>query len=132
MAKENKLAGIAIKYGPLAYAAARKYGPALMEQLRKEGVPGKELISERVSHSAHRRNAIAHAHSVVDGSMMPVFHHSEPYFVVFSGETPIATHPRTNIPYEVLLTHADLTKRVRPDAPGARGLGLGRRRGSHP
>lgn len=119
---QQKIVSAAIKYGPLAYAAARKYGPEIVDQLRREGLPGASTIESKISGKNHRKLAFEHADSVVDGSVMQVFHHSEPYWIVFSGEEPIAAHPRTNIPWDLLLAHADLSKRTRPsDARGVLG-----------
>lgn len=117
-----KLVGNAIKYGPIIFEGVRRYGPALRDQI----VENKDVLQSVVPHRAlrgeARKNALAHADSVVDGSAMQCFHQAREYWVVFSGETPIGVHPFTNVPYGELLRHADLGKRVRPSDRPARGI----------
>ena len=69
--------------------------------------------AERVR-SNPRKHALAHADSVVEGTLQQVFHAGRPYWVVFSRNEPVGTHPHTNIAYDALLLNADPAKRVRP------------------
>ena len=41
-----------------------------------------------------------------------------PTGVVFSGDTPVGTHPHVDTPFSELLRHADLDARIRPRKPG--------------
>jgi hypothetical protein len=66
-----------------------------------------------------RRRARSHAASVVEGSVLRVFHGEEQVWVVFSGDAPVATHPPVDVPLPTLLQHADLTQRRRPAVDGA-------------
>ena len=65
-------------------------------------------------HSA-RKQALAHADSVVEGTVQQVFHGGQAYWVVFSRNEPVGTHPHTNIPFDALLLNADPTRRARPE-----------------
>ncbi|MFX0538401.1 hypothetical protein ACQBAT_02545 [Ornithinimicrobium sp. Y1847] len=115
-AKAN-LAKLALKYGPIVYTLAQKYGPQVAEQIMKNREPAQRYLAERAqkSRKAAKRTALAHADSVVDGSLQQVFHAGEAYWVVFSRNEPVGSHPHTNISYDALLLNADPAKRVRPE-----------------
>jgi hypothetical protein len=114
VAGKNKAVGMAIKYGPLVYPAVRKYGPQVWEQVRAQREPAERFVQDKVAKGNQRKKALQHAGTVVDGSVLQVFHRNTAHWVVFSGDEPIAVHPPTTAPYEVLLKHADLSTRVRP------------------
>ena len=99
---------LSVKYGPVAYQAV-KHGRE----------PARELAEKVLARSSMRRRALAHAASVVEGSVLRVFHGEEQVWVVFSGDDPVATHPPVDVPLPALLQHADLTQRRRPAADGA-------------
>ena len=65
-------------------------------------------------------SALTHATTVVDGSVLRVFHRAEPIWVVFSGATPIESYPAVEAPLTTVLEHADLSLRVRPAPHGTR------------
>lgn len=111
------LAKLALKYGPVAYTLALKYGPQVTEQLLKKGSPARQLVYDQTAkiRSRARKLALAHADTVVDGSLQQAFHGGDFYWVVFSRNEPVGTHPHTNIPYDTLLLNADPTKRQRPE-----------------
>lgn len=115
MAAAN-LAKLAVKYGPIVYTLAQKYGPQVAEQILRKDSPARQLVTEqtRKVRSGARKQALAHADSVVDGTLQQVFHGGESYWVVFSRNEPVGTHPHTNIAYDALLLNADPGKRVRP------------------
>lgn len=115
MAAPTKIAKLALKYGPVVYTLAQKYGPQVAEQLLRQREPAQRLVSAQRGRTSARRLALRHADSVVDGSLQQVFHAGEAYWVVFSRNEPVGSHPHTNIPYESLLLNADPVKRVRPD-----------------
>lgn len=115
MAAPTKIAKLALKYGPVVFTLAQKYGPQVAEQLLKQREPAERLLSARRDRSSARRLALRHADSVVEGSLQQVFHAGEAYWVVFSRNEPVGTHPHTNIPYDALLLNADPAKRVRPE-----------------
>ncbi|SNC63789.1 hypothetical protein SAMN05445756_0979 [Kytococcus aerolatus] len=137
----------AIKYGPLIVGAAQKYGPTVVQEARKHAPGIVEEVERRTGRrpddtgatrmsdatprstdslvdrtplgpTVARRRATQHARTVVDGSYLQTFLHSRPVFVVFSGDTPVATHPHVDVAFSELLRHADLSarKRVRPQA----------------
>lgn len=114
MASTN-FARLALKYGPVVYTLAQKYGPQVAEQLLRQREPAQRLVAAQRGRALARRLALRHADSVVDGSLQQVFHAGEPYWVVFSRNEPVGSHPHTNVPYESLLLNADPAKRVRPD-----------------
>lgn len=91
-----------------------KYGPLVYEAARNGKDPAKEAAQKAWTKATSKRSALAHARTVVDGSVLQVFDHGRPVFVVYSGDEPIAVHPPTATPVADLLTHADLTRRVRP------------------
>ena len=99
---------LSVKYGPVAYQAV-KHGRE----------PARELAEKVLARSSMRRRARSHAASVVEGSVLRVFHGEEQVWVVFSGDAPVATHPPVDVPLPTLLQHADLTQRLRPAADGA-------------
>lgn len=117
MAGKARLAQQAIKYGPVVYAMAQKYGPQVIDQIMRQREPAQRFVQERAekARTNPRKLALAHADSVVDGTLQPVFHAGSPYWVVFSRNEPVGVHPHTTVPYDVLLMNSDPAKRVRPD-----------------
>lgn len=111
----RQLVRLGITYGPIAYQGLLKNKGAVQE------------FSRRQMHQRnHRAMAFEHAAQLIDGSVLPVFDGDTRVYVVFSGPTPVATHPVVRTPMEKLLTHYDLSRRLRPDqadtvsdAPGA-------------
>ncbi len=116
MASPN-VAKLALKYGPIVYTLAQRYGPQVMEQMLKNREPAQRFVSERTGkvRTSSRRRALDHAESVVDGSLQQVFHRGQPYWVVFSHGEPVGTHPHTEASFDVLLLNADPARRVRPE-----------------
>ena len=117
MAGKARMAQQALRYGPVVYAMAQKYGPQVVEQIMKQREPAQRLLQERAqkARTNPRKLALAHADSVVDGSLQQVFHAGAPYWVVFSRNEPVGVHPHSTVPYDVLLMNADPAKRVRPE-----------------
>ena len=115
MAATN-LAKLALKYGPVVYTLAQKYGPQLVEQILKNREPAQRFVHDRTERvrTNPRRRALDHAESVVDGSLQQVFHRGQPYWVVFSRGEPVGTHPHTDASFDVLLMNADPSRRVTP------------------
>jgi hypothetical protein len=114
VAGRGKAVGAVVKYGPLVYAAAQRYGPQVMEQVRAQRAPAERYVQDKVAKGNQRKKAMEHAGTVVEGSVLQIFHHNRAHWIVFSGEEPIAVHPPTGAPYDVLLKHADLSTRVKP------------------
>ena len=133
------IAGAAKKYGPSLVQEARKHAPAVVDEVerrtgrRAPGAPGGRPADRAdatprqtgsfVDHTplggaAAKRRATHHARAVVEGSMLQTFIHSRPVWVVFSGDTPVGTHPHVDTPFSELLRHADLDARIRPRKPG--------------
>lgn len=108
------LAKLALKYGPVVYTLAQRYGPQVAEQLLRQREPAQQFVNAQRARSSARKQALAHADSVVQGTLQQVFHAGEPYWVVFSRGEPVGTHPHTNIAYEALLMNSDPEKRVSP------------------
>lgn len=109
------LAKLALKYGPIVHTLAQRYGPQVVEQMLRQREPAQRLVSGQREDRTARRHALAHADSVVDGSLQQVFHGGRAYWVVFSRNEPIGTHPHTTVPFDALLLNADPAKRLRPD-----------------
>lgn len=117
MPPKANLAKLALKYGPVVYGLAQKYGPQVVEQIMKNREPTQRLLhegAERVR-SNPRKHALAHADSVVEGTLQQVFHAGRPYWVVFSRNEPVGVHPHTNIAYDTLLLNVDPAKRATPE-----------------
>lgn len=102
-----------VKYGV-------KYGPYAYEAVKHGREPAQAAAQKAYGRLSARRQALAHAATLVDGSVYKAFAGEEPVWVVFSGEEPVATHPPTDVPTSTLLDHADLSKRLRPDDVGLR------------
>ena len=94
---------LGVKYGPVAYAAI-KHGrePAMAFAQRQLG---------RVN---ARKQALAHAEGLMDGSAMLTYVEDQQVWVVFNGDVPIASHPAVDTPLALLIHGYDLNKRVRP------------------
>ncbi len=114
MAGKGKAAGRLIKYGPIAAAAAQRWGPVVWEQLKNQREPAEKFVQDKVAKGNQRKKAMAHAGTVIEGSVLQVFHRNTAHWVVFSGEDPIAVHPPTDASFEELLDRADLSNRVSP------------------
>lgn len=104
---------LGMKYGPVAYQAAR-YGRG----------PAQAATAGSLGRAGTKRQALQHATSLVNGSALRVFHGDKQVWVVFTGDLPVATHPKMNVPISQLLMHADLSRRIYPRAavPAARAL----------
>ena len=92
-----------VKYGPVAYQAV-KHG--------KE--PAKEFAQKHWNKLTARKQALAHAEGLTDGSAMSVWKDDQEVWVVFNGDEAIATHPTVDTPLAALIDGYDLTKRIRP------------------
>lgn len=114
---------LGVKYGPVAYAAI-KHG--------KE--PALEFAQKQLSRLTARKQALAHAEGLMDGSILPVFEGDLQVWVVLNGDEPIASHPTVTTPLADLVRGYDLAKRIRPTIdlrPKANPLKVIRRK-SHP
>lgn len=114
MAGTGKAATRLIKYGPIAAAAAQRWGPVVWEQLKNQREPAEKFVQDKVAKGNQRKKAMSHATTVIDGSVLQVFHRNTAHWVVFSGDDPIAVHPPTPAAFAELLDRADLDKRVSP------------------
>lgn len=112
-----RLARQAIKYGPVVFALAQRYGPQMVDQVVKQRQPAQRLVTERAAkgRTNPRKRALAHADTVVEGSLQQVFHRGQPHWVVFSRDEPVGVHPHTDVPFDVLLLNSDPAKRQAPD-----------------
>jgi hypothetical protein len=99
----TNVAKLGVKYGPVAYEAI-KHG--------KE--PAKEFAQKQLSRLTARKQALAHAEGLVDGSTMPVWEGDKQVWVVFNGDEPIASHPTVTTPLAQLILGYDLSRRIRP------------------
>lgn len=91
-----------------------KYGPVAYEAVKHGRAPARVAAQRSLSKSGAKRQAIAHATSLVDGSTMRVFYGEMQIWVVFSGDKPVGTHPVVGVPIATLLQHADLNMRIHP------------------
>lgn len=132
MPKKGKAAKALVKYGPLVYAAAQRYGPTVWDQVRQNREPVQQFAQAKAAKGNQRKKALAHAKTLVDGNVMQVFHANEEHWVVFTGQRPVAVHPATDTRYEILLQDADLDRRIwpKPGTVAARMPKPGRRHSS--
>lgn len=97
----GKGARLAVKYGPQAKIAWDKGG-------KQAGTAG----ARRARSITARRKAFKHASTVVEGSVLKVAPAGLTTYVVFAGEVPIGTYPKSDLSPVELLAHADLSKRI--------------------
>jgi hypothetical protein len=91
-----------------------KYGPVAYEAIKHGREPATEFAQKQLSKLTARKQALAHADGLMDGSTMPVWAGDQQVWVVFNGDEPIASHPTVTTPLEQLIQGYDLTQRVRP------------------
>ncbi len=91
-----------------------KYGPAAYEAIKHGKEPAKEFAQKQLGRLTARKQALAHAEGLMDGSAMPVWEGDQQVWVVFNGDEPIATHPNVTTPLLSLIQGYDLGKRIRP------------------
>ena len=91
-----------------------KYGPVAYEAIKHGKEPAKEFAQKQLSKLTARKQALAHAEGLMDGSAMPVWEGDQQVWVVFNGDEPIATHPNVTTPLALLIQGYDLDKRIRP------------------
>jgi hypothetical protein len=91
-----------------------KYGPVAYEAIKHGKEPAKEFAQRQIARLNARKQALAHAEGLLDGSAMPVWKNDQQVWVVFNGDEPIATHPTVNTPLPLLIQGYDMTKRIRP------------------
>ncbi|MEQ4207147.1 hypothetical protein ABN028_06495 [Actinopolymorpha sp. B17G11] len=115
MAGKGRIAKTAVTY-------AMKYGPLVYEAIKHGREPAQRAVQKALARQADRKRALTHATTVVDGSVLRVFHEAEPIWVVFSKDTPVASYPAVDVPLADVLQHADLSLRVTPPPPGSRRL----------
>lgn len=135
MAGKGRAVGAAIKYGPIVYEASRRYGPRVIDQLKAGREPAERYVQAKVDKGNQHKKAVQHASTVIEGSTLQIFHRNAPHWIVFSGEEPIAVHPRTNASYAELLKNVDRSRRVRPEdepTPVQRLRAATRKKGSTP
>lgn len=111
MPGKGKAVGSIVKWGV-------KYGPHVVVLAQQAKEPAMAAAQKALDKQKARRRAVEHAATVVDGSVLKTFdprsEHSDPVWVVFSGDEPIAVHPATSTPISELVAKSDLATRVRP------------------
>ncbi len=107
MAGKSKTAATVVKLGV-------KYGPVAYEAIRHGKEPAREFAQRQLAKLNARKQALAHAEGMQDGSTMPVWKDDQRIWVVFNGEEPIASHPTVETPLPLLIQGYDLTRRIRP------------------
>ncbi|QGN59018.1 hypothetical protein [Nostocoides sp. HKS02] len=128
MPSKGKAVGSIIKWGV-------KYGPHVVVLAQQAKEPAMAAAQKALDRQRAKRRAVEHAATVRDGMVLKTFDpradHSEPIWVVFSGDEPIAAHPATTTPLTELIARSDLSTRVRPaelPSPAERLRNLPRRR----
>ena len=112
MPSKGKAVGNLVKWGV-------KYGPHVVVLAQQAKEPAMKAAQTALDRQKARRRAIEHAATVREGTVLKTFDpradHSEPVWVVFSGDDPIAAHPTSTTPI------AELIAQQRPGHPGAPG-----------
>ena len=110
MSRARNAAGKAVRYGPHVLAAAKLVrGPA--EKAAREALDRRKA----------RRDALAHAEAITDGTVLQVSWQGDRVWVVWSGQVPVAAYPRragdppAPVPLEAAVEHVDPAKRRTPD-----------------
>ena len=103
------------KAATAAAVLAVKYGPQAKIVWDKGGKQATQAAAKRAMTLNSRRKALAHAAGIKDGSILKIAPTGATMYVVFAGDQPIASYPTQDEPFEVLLAHADLDQRVRPE-----------------
>mgnify|MGYP000845447525 FL=1 len=111
MGRTNKLTKAAGQGAKLAI----KYGPQAKIVWDKGGKQAAAAATKRALSLNNGRKAFAHARGVVDGSVLKIAPQGSTVYVVFTGDLPIAAYPSQELPFPILLQHADLARRVRPE-----------------
>lgn len=111
MSKTSKAAKVAAAGAMLAV----KYGPQAKIAWEKGGKQAASAATKRALSLNNRRKALAHASGVVDGSILKIAPQGKTMYVVFTGDLPIASYPPQDLPFAILLQHADLSRRVHPE-----------------
>jgi hypothetical protein len=93
---------------------AVKYGPAAYEAIKHGKEPARQFAQKQLTRLAARKQALAHAEGLMDGSTMPVWEGDIQVWVVFNGDSAIASHPTVTTPLVQLIQGYDLSKRIRP------------------
>jgi hypothetical protein len=91
-----------------------KYGPVAYEAIKHGKEPAMEFAQRQLGRLNARKQALAHAEGLTDGSAMPVWEGDQQVWVVFNGDEPIASHPVVTTPLSQLIQGYDLTRRIRP------------------
>lgn len=107
MAGKSKAAATVVKLGV-------KYGPVAYEAIKHGKEPAREFAQRQLGRLNARKQALAHAEGLQDGSTMPVWKDDQQIWVVFNGAEPIASHPTVETPLALLIQGYDLTRRTRP------------------
>jgi hypothetical protein len=89
-----------------------RYGPQAKIVWDRGGRQAASAAAKRAKTLNARRKAFAHAAGLVNGTVLKIGATGTTAYVVFSGDRPVATYPSQDLPYTVLLEHADLTKRI--------------------
>ena len=116
----GKAVGTIVKWGV-------KYGPHVVVLAQQAKEPAMRAAQTALDRQKAKRRAVEHAATVREGTVLKTFDpradHSEPVWVVFSGDEPIAVHPWTATPIPELVENSDLSTRLRPEqlpTPGDR------------
>ena len=119
MPSKGKAVGNLVKWGV-------KYGPHVVVLAQQAKEPAMKAAQTALDRQQARRRAIEHAATVREGTVLKTFDpradHSEPVWVVFSGDDPIAAHPTSTTPIAELIANSDLVDpgaSRRPPDPGA-------------
>lgn len=98
-----------------ALVLGARYGPQLWVASKALREPAKEAAQKVVASEQARRAAYAHARGLPDGSILKVYRGDRAYWLVFTGDTAVTSHPMTDVPLADLMRGADLTRRIHTD-----------------
>lgn len=111
----GQVAKTVVKYG-------MRYGPIVFQAVKHGKEPAQRAVEGALTRKRDRRRAVAHAASVLNGSVLRTYYGGEPISVVFSGDVPVASYPKVDVDLDTVLQHADLSQRVPVDRDALRSL----------
>jgi hypothetical protein len=92
-----------------------KYGPHARLIFKHAAGPVTDAAKKTFAAQSNRRTALKHADTVNGGAILKVMDQGAIHWVVFSGGKAVACYPPSDKPFDTLLLHVNLAKKMTPD-----------------